>query len=104
MLLQSKMSDIEEDQVYIVEKVVSKRKAKGGKTEYLIKWQGYEESDNTWEPEDNVSDDLITEFELEQNPKEKKKKSSPSSKKMDLWWRPDCGGGEIRSYSIQTEE
>ena len=58
-------SDSEESetaQVFIVEKVVSKRKSKAGKTEYLIKWQGYQEADNTWEPADNVSDDLIKEF------------------------------------------
>jgi hypothetical protein len=83
------MSDMEEDQVYIVEKVVSKRKSKGGKTEYLIKWQGYEESDNTWEPADNVSDDLITEFELEQNPKKKKNDRTGQD------YREDSKGSEV---------
>ena len=74
----SDSEESETEQVYIVEKVVSKRKSKAGKTEYLIKWQGYKEADNTWEPADNVSDDLIKEFELEQMAMRRKKKTSPN--------------------------
>src|SRR5437016_2157210 len=33
---------------YIVEKRISKRKV-GNKIEYLIKWQNYPDSENTWE-------------------------------------------------------
>ena len=39
---------------YVVEKVVSHRYRNRGK-EYLIKWQGYPSSENTWEPASNCN-------------------------------------------------
>ncbi|MGH0191006.1 UNVERIFIED_CONTAM: hypothetical protein FKN15_055571 [Acipenser sinensis] len=37
---------------YKVEKILKKRK-KNGKTQYLVKWEGYEKA--SWEPEQNMS-------------------------------------------------
>ena len=50
---------------YEVESVVSKRETEEGKVEYLVKWKGYDASDNTWEPVENLesSQELIDEFE-----------------------------------------
>merc|ERR550532_199669 len=50
---------------YEVETIVSKRESEEGKVEYLVKWKGWNASDNTWEPVDNLhsSKDLIDEFE-----------------------------------------
>jgi hypothetical protein len=36
--------------IYEPEKVVAQRIAKGGVTQFLVKWAGYEPKHNTWEP------------------------------------------------------
>ncbi|KAJ9509896.1 hypothetical protein QJQ45_011500 [Haematococcus lacustris] len=41
---------------YEVERIVSHRHVRAGKAkEYLVKWKGYEDSDNTWEPASNLA-------------------------------------------------
>ena len=44
---------ISADKEYKIERIEKKRKRKG-KTEVFIKWMGYPESANTWEPEDSI--------------------------------------------------
>lgn len=54
----------EESEEFDVEKIVGKR-VKNNQTEYLIKWLGYSDSYNTWEPLDNLDNikDMVQEFE-----------------------------------------
>ena len=55
-------TDIDEE--YSVEKILDKFCDLNGKVRYLIKWKGYDDNDNTWEPIENLyCEDLIEEFE-----------------------------------------
>jgi chromodomain-containing protein len=49
---------------YEVEAIIDKRVDPQGRTEYLVKWQGYEDCDNTWEAVTNLfCPERIQEFE-----------------------------------------
>lgn len=67
--------DSNDPEEYIVEAIRSKRKTKAGTFEYFIKWAGYPESENTWEPLENLKcPELITKFnEQEANERRRKK-------------------------------
>ncbi|KAE9522227.1 hypothetical protein AGLY_017376 [Aphis glycines] len=60
---------------YPIEKILHKR-TKKGKVEYLLKWQGFNEFFNSWEPQKNLKcDKLIKNFE--EKFKKMKKKNQP---------------------------
>ena len=47
-----------------IEKVVDKRVDSDGQVKYFVKWKGYSNEENTWEPIENIeADAMIEEFE-----------------------------------------
>lgn len=90
-------------EVFTVEKILKSRTCPDGTVEYFLKWHNYPDSENTWEPEDNLNcPDLIEEFKKRKGstastramrtdsppaPPPKKKMKTSSSDEKDKVWR-----------------
>jgi hypothetical protein len=63
----------EEDEIYQVEKIVDKKWFDDDRCyKYLVKWEGYDDDENTWEPVENLDQvgPLLQKFEKNLSRKE----------------------------------
>ncbi|XP_022863603.1 chromo domain protein LHP1-like isoform X1 [Olea europaea var. sylvestris] len=102
------------DGYYLIEAVRSKRIRKG-KVHYLVKWRGWSEAENTWEPLDNLlqCSDIIDAFEESlkaekgQSPRKRKRKSSLSftrTKKKHRQRSPVAATYNVPSQRVRIKE
>jgi len=64
----------EQPEEYTVERIVDRRVNEDGTVEYLLKWNGFDDKDNTWEPESHLDcPGLVAKFEEERAERERAK-------------------------------
>ena len=56
--------DTEDKPLYTIDKIINSRRFSSG-VKYLIRWEGYSEDNDTWEPMENLSTDSIKQLLIE---------------------------------------
>ncbi|KAM3140100.1 Chromodomain Y-like protein 2 [Paramecium bursaria] len=78
--------------LYEVEYIVDRRVNEKGQFEYLIKWQGYPSSQNTWEPKSNLefTKELIKKYDLQFDLKKLEMKKDASTNTQEPFVKHDA--------------
>lgn len=71
----------EEELVYIVESILDHRK-KGRSVQYLVKWEGFGEGDNSWEPAKNLAAELVESYKTRMKAEKAAKVENVAPKKV----------------------
>uniref|UniRef100_A0A914H392 Chromo domain-containing protein n=1 Tax=Globodera rostochiensis TaxID=31243 RepID=A0A914H392_GLORO len=92
----------EEDEEFSVEKVLKKRE-RGTRVHYLVKWAGYDKSHNSWEPRNGLKHlDIVKQFEQEQSALEQKTDNNLEGDKQEK--KNEEGGEEEQDGEEEEEE
>ena len=86
---------------YTVEEILNRRKVKG-KYEYLIKWKGYEDKNNTWESLDNLQN-IISAIKKYDEIYELNYKKKPQKKQRKFLRRKRKNGGEKETNKSKND-
>ncbi|ELR12069.1 Chromatin Organization Modifier domain containing protein [Acanthamoeba castellanii str. Neff] len=69
----------DDEQLYEVERIVSRRKRKG-RVEYLLKWKGWDDSHNSWiAAKECACDELVEEFEENERTSKRRKRANKTA-------------------------
>ncbi|KAJ1948018.1 hypothetical protein FBU59_001786 [Linderina macrospora] len=75
-------AESDEEDVYVVERIVKHTDGEDGRPLYWIKWEGYDgPADNTWESEDNIIDKSILKRYWDEYNAKAAKKATPAKKR-----------------------
>lgn len=55
------------ENLFYVEAIIGQRMGDDGSQEYLVKWEGFDESESTWEPDENIPGHFITAWDVERD-------------------------------------
>lgn len=101
-----KDEDGAEQEEYVVEKILRRRR-QGGQYRYFIKWKGYPDEDNSWEPATNLSNcpKLLKEFQARLNKRQSEGKEIDDVELTDEEDEDDMAGAgsadEVDTYDLK---